>query len=131
MDNKQIDELIRKALSEEESLPEGLSDRLDQYINSLSDEELSPKKVSLFTKQILYLVSGIAASLILGIAVFTQPEQQKTTISDTFTDPQEAAIAAEKALAFMSIQLNKGLDQVSDARQEIRKVNYSVYEKLK
>jgi len=44
-------------------------------------------------------------------------------LADTYTNPQEAAIAAQKALAFMSSNLNKGIDQINDAQQEINKVN--------
>lgn len=35
MDDKKIDELINKALQEEQALPEGLSRRLEKQIDSL------------------------------------------------------------------------------------------------
>jgi hypothetical protein len=44
-------------------------------------------------------------------------------MADTFTDPEEAALVAGQTLAFISAQLNKGLDMVTDAEQELEKVN--------
>ena len=39
MNDKQIDELIDKALQEDGRLPEGLSERLEQYIDNLAAGE--------------------------------------------------------------------------------------------
>ena len=46
MNDKQIDELIGKALQEDKKLPEGLSERLEQYIDNLAAGEQT-KKISL------------------------------------------------------------------------------------
>ena len=131
MNDKQIDELIDKALQEDGKLPEGLSERLEQYIDNLAAGEQT-KKISLVRRRFIYWCGGVAAALVIGIALFFQTDyvQQKPTTADTFSDPMEAAIAANKALAFMSTQLNKGLDKVSDAQQEIHKVNKIVNKQL-
>ena len=131
MNDKQIDELIDKALQEDGKLPEGLSERLEQYIDNLAAGE-QIKKISLVRRRFIYWCGGVAAALVIGIALFFQTEyvQKKPTTADTFSDPMEAAIAANKALAFMSTQLNKGLDEVSDAQQEIHKVNKIVNKQL-
>lgn len=126
MNDHRIDELINKALREEGELPEGLSERLEQHIDRLAAEEKG-RKVSLVRRRSLYWFSGVAAALLVGIALFFQTENtQMPTTADTFQDPQEAAIAAQEALAFLSTQFNKGLDQVSDAREEVHKVNQIV-----
>ena len=39
MDDKKIDELINKALQEEQALPEGLSRRLEKQIDTWRSEE--------------------------------------------------------------------------------------------
>jgi len=126
MNDKQIDELISKALNEEQALPEGLSERLEQYIDMLSADEQQTKRRSLFRRRSLYWFSGVAAALVVAIAVFFQTESSmphEQVTADTFTDPEEAAIVAQNALAFMSLQLNKGLEQVAEAGQEMQKVN--------
>ena len=48
----------------------------------------------------------------------------------TFTDPEEAAVVAQNALAFMSRNLNKGLGQGNEASQEITKINKIVNKHL-
>lgn len=124
MNDKQIDELIDKALTEEQALPEGLSERLDQYIDTLSAAEQQIKRHSLVRRRSFYWFSGVAAALVLAIALFFQTESKRPqATADTFSDPEEAALVAQNALAFMSLQLNKGLDHVAGAEQEMEKVN--------
>ncbi len=124
MNDKQIDELINQALREEQALPEGLSERLEQYIDTLADREEETKKRSLFSRRSFYLVGSVAAAMLIGLALFFQTEMNpKPTMADTFSDPEEAALVAQQALAFMSTQLNKGLAPVADAGKEINKVN--------
>ena len=102
MDDKKIDELINKALQEEQALPEGLSRRLT-----------------------LYWLSGVAASILLCISFlqYKSSYQAYDRLSDTYTNPKDAAAAAEKALLLLSQNLNKGISQVDNAGQEIDKVN--------
>ena len=40
-------------------------------------------------------------------------------------------MAAQKALAFMSVHLNKGIEQVNEAQQEMNKVNEILNKHLK
>lgn len=133
MNDKQIDELIQQALQREQELPEGLGNRLEDYIDHLDAQE-KRRKVSLAKKRSIYWFSGVAAALLLGIAIFFQAEEEtpmKPTVADTFSDPKEAAQAAQEALALLSTQFNKGLEQVSDARQDVEKVNEIVRNNLK
>jgi hypothetical protein len=53
MNDKQIDELIDKALQEDGRLPEGLSERLEQYIDNLAAGEQT-KKISLVRRRFIY-----------------------------------------------------------------------------
>lgn len=124
MNDKEIDELIQKAIRQESELPEGLSNRLEQHIDRLAAGE-KERSISLRRKpSSMYWFTGVAASLLLGIIVFFQTENNRVgEMADTFQDPQEAAIVAEKALAFLSTQFNKGLTQVSEAQGEVDKVN--------
>ena len=70
MDDKKIDELINKALQEEQALPEGLSRRLEKQIDTwASTEEKKPR--SLTRRRTLYWLSGVAAYILLCISFFT------------------------------------------------------------
>ena len=122
MDDKRIDELINKALQEDLALPEGLSERLERRIDFLAQEEVSPR---VSRRRSFYWISGIALFLI-----FTETNRPAPIMADTFTDPEEAAVVAQNALAFMSRNLNKGLGQVNEAGQEITKINKIVNKHL-
>jgi hypothetical protein len=120
MDDKKIDELINKALQEEQALPEGLSRRLEKQIDTWASTE-EKKTRSLTRRRTLYWLSGVAASILLCIS-FLQYESSYQAY-DTYTNPKDAAAAAEKALLLLSQNLNKGISQVDNAGQEIDKVN--------
>lgn len=124
MNDKQIDELINKVLREDQTLPEGLSERLEQQIDAWAAAEKKETIRSSFRRRSLYWLSGAAAIALLcvGIFQFAAPEKEYQ-LADTYTNPQEAAIAARKALAFLSVNLNKGIEQVNEAQQEMNKVN--------
>jgi len=132
MNDKHIDDLINQALHDDAQLPEGLSNRLEQYIDELAagDHQKKTKHVKIRT---LYWLAGVAASLLIGIAIFFQTEKidMRPTTADTFSSPEEAAQAAQAALAFLSVQLNKGLDQASEAKSEVEKVNKIVNKQIK
>lgn len=124
MDDKKIDELINKALQEEQALPEGLSRRLEKQIDTwASTEEKKPR--SLTRRRTLYWLSGVAAYILLCISFlqYKSSYQAYDRLSDTYTNPKDAAAAAEKALLLLSQNLNKGISQVDNAGQEIDKVN--------
>ncbi|WP_304247500.1 hypothetical protein [Parabacteroides gordonii] len=124
MNDKQIDELINKVLREDQTLPEGLSERLEQQIDAWAAAEKKEMIRSSFRRRSLYWLSGAAAVALLcvGIFQFAAPEKEYQ-LADTYTNPQEAAIAAQEALAFLSVNLNKGIEQVNEAQQEMNKVN--------
>ena len=124
MNDKNIDELINKALQEEQALPEGLSRRLEQQIDAWAVAE-EKKTRSLTRRRSLYWLSGVAAVALLCIGIFQYdaPSHTPDRLADTYPNPKDAAVAAEKALLLMSQNLNKGLSQVNNAGQEIDKVN--------
>lgn len=126
MNDKEIDDLINKAMQNEQELPEGLSDRLEQYIDTLAAAETKQqKKVTM--RRSFYWIGSVAAALIIAVALFFQVEKESQdnnpAIADTFDNPEEAAAVAYQALAFMSTQLNKGLEPIATAEKEIDKVN--------
>lgn len=124
MNDKKIDELIRKALQEELALPEGLSRRLEERIDGWAATEEKKVRPLRTRRQILYWAGGIAASILLCVGFFQYDLSSRTPdCRDTYADPEDAAVAAEKALLLLSHNLNKGIGQINDAGQEFDKVN--------
>ena len=122
MDEKRIDKLINKALQEDLALPEGLSERLERQINLLAhDKKLAP----------FYWISGVAAAIFGTLFLFfTETNHPASAMADTFTDPEEAAVVAQNALAFMSRNLNIGLGQVHETSQEVERINKIIHKHL-
>lgn len=133
MNDKQIDELINKVLREDQTLPEGLSQRLEQQIDAWATAEQKETPRSSFRRRSLYWLSGaVAAILLLCVSIFQlTPDRDQQPLADTYSNPQEAAIAAQKALALLSSNLNKGIEQINDAQEEVDKVNYILNKHLK
>lgn len=125
MDDKELDRMIDEAL--DIPIPEGLAERLEQQIDRMVANE---KKHTL--RRFTYWATSTAAVILLCIGIFmgTGNWSGRNKLADTYTDPAEAAVAAEAALAYMSTQLNKGLDRVNDAGQTIENVNQIVYKHL-
>ncbi|MDR0347968.1 MAG: hypothetical protein LBH90_00560 [Tannerella sp.] len=128
-----IDQQLFKALYREEAempLPAGISERLEQAIDNMGRraQQFAIKK----RRILLYRISSAAAVVFICMGLFFMDRRSvEPHPADTFDDPVEAAIAAEKVLAFMSSQLNKGLNQVADAAQEFEKVDQVLSKHLK
>ncbi len=118
MNEKKLDKLIHKAAHI--PIPEGLEKRLENQIDLYAAAE---KKKS-FRPYYIWSASA-AAGVLLGIGIFisTVYNANNQKIADTYSDPREASLVAEKALTFMSVQLNAGLEQLTDAGQEMEKIN--------
>ena len=92
MNDKQIDELINKVLREDQTLPEGLSERLEQQIDAWAAAEKKETIRSSFRRRSLYWLSGAAAVALLCIGIFQ------------FTTPNEEHQLADPHLAEMPSQ---------------------------
>ncbi|MDR1160761.1 MAG: hypothetical protein LBK45_00325 [Tannerellaceae bacterium] len=127
MNDEEAGRLIDESL--EIPLPEGLSARLEAHIDALAAGERRRKA----RRRFMYRATAAAAIALLCIGILLKAGKQAPTLSaaDTFSDPKEAAIVAGQALAFMSAQLNKGIEKVEDAGQEIEKVNHLLDKHLK
>jgi len=56
----------------------------------------------------IYWIAGVAASVLILIAVFVKFDPFSKRIEDTYKDPQTAYLEARKILLFVSAQFNKG-----------------------
>lgn len=109
-------------------VPEGLGERLEETLNQ------HIKKNRRFTiRRTAYKIAGIAAAVLLcmGIGFYQGTLTNQNVTADTYENPQDAAIAAGEALAFLSSNLNKGMEQVSDAKKEMQHVNEVLNNQLK
>lgn len=97
MDDKKIDELINKALQEDLALPEGLSERLERQIDFLAQEEISPR---VSRRRSFYWISGSPPLFLAPYSSSSRRQIVRLPLwPDTFTDPEEAAVVAQNALA--------------------------------
>ena len=130
-------------------LPQELSKRLENVIDNFIDdtshkslikidhhiERSSYKNISSQTKirKLIVSIGSVAAIALLCIGLFfvsNKPASTQTMVVDTFTNPEEAAIVAERALMLVSSKLNKGLYSLEKAKDGIDKSNELLNENL-
>lgn len=119
--------------AQSQSIPANLGARIESLIDTLEreDSEKTIEPVVPVTRSTPInwkWVGGIAASLliVLSVGVFTyssKPQTQRTVMVDTFSDPEEAYVEAQKALLFVSNKLNKGLDQMEGMQKQLERTN--------
>ncbi|MDR1257824.1 MAG: hypothetical protein LBK65_00890 [Tannerellaceae bacterium] len=115
MNDEYFDRLLDEALNI--PVPEGLAGRLEAQID---------RYAAAARRRRIRLVAGVAASIILAAGIFINTDKQPSGPADTFSDPVEAAAAAERMLTFMSAQLNEGLHQVSEAGEKFEEANHTI-----
>ena len=118
------DQQVFRLLNESQiKVPEGVSERLEKSMMQMGDSQKSQTR----KRPLFYWISSAAAVALLCIGLyFTTRQPHASKYADTFKNPEEAALVAQQTLTFMSIQLNKGLNKVSDAEQEFEKANQLV-----
>ena len=105
-------------------VPAGVSERLEKSIMQMDAPQEVSQKFMPRKRTWYYWISSAAAVVLLCIGLFFATHKPSLSQrADTFSNPEEAAQVAAQTLAFMSVELNKGLNKVADAGQEIKKVN--------
>ena len=114
------------------SLPEGLPERLEKVLD-YHIRETRPQKVATKTRKLYISLLSAAAVALLGIGLFvlTDRKDNPDFIADTFTNPQEAAIAAEQALLFVSQKLNQGLSPLDKVKESMHVTNELISENVR
>jgi len=117
---KDEQQLFRLLYDKRIQVPEDVSKRIEESIMQM---DVSPKSVPL-RRKLYYRISISAAVILLCVGLFFAIRKPSPPqMADTFSNPQEAALVAQQTLAYMSAQLNKGLNKVADANQEFERVN--------
>lgn len=115
-------------------LPKGFSKRLENSIDNHIRKKVQTKSKSFSNTRRLFIgISSAAAVIVFCISLFfyTNKNPQPQMIADTFTNPEEAAIAAEQVLVLVSSKLNKGLVPLEKVKESINKTNELLNESFK
>jgi len=124
---KEEQQLFRLLQDTQIHVPADVSKRLDESIRQLD----VPRPSIPLRRKLYYWIGSAAAVVLLCIGLFfTTREPTPPQRADTFSNPEEAAWVAQQTLVYMSTQLNKGLNKVTDAGQELDKVNQIVNKHL-
>lgn len=113
--------LFRLLHEQPQAMPEEVSGRLKITLLRLRDSE----RVALLQPRTLwYWIGSAAAVALVCITLFfaKQPDVYPS-LADTYDNPKDAALMAEKTLIFVSEKLNKGIEQTYVVGQNIEKAN--------
>jgi len=125
---KEEQQLFRLLHDTQIQVPESVSKRLEESIMQME----APQKVLPLSRKWYYWISGAVAVALLCIGLFfATREPSPPQMADTFSNPEEAALVAEQTLSYISAQMNKGLNKVTDAELEFDKVNQLLKKHLK
>ena len=115
-------------------LPEGFSQRLEKKM----DHHIAHSKISFIhnggKRAFLKVLISVAAVVLLCIGLFFLHDKQERQhfIADTYSSPEEAAVAAEQALMLVSTKLNQGLLPLVKVKESVnitnRLLNENFYE---
>ena len=113
-------DLLRTMVPANQSIvvPDSLNQKILDVIDLQDKKVVRSRRISMFT------LSGLAAGLLVVIALYTgyftkgQPERLASTeIIDTYEDPQEAYEEARRALVFVSAKLNTGTSELEHVKK--------------
>ena len=111
------------------TLPEGISERIESVINSHIKETYNLKTRTKTRTIFMSILSAAAVALLcFGLFFVYNRHAQTDCIADTYTNPEEATIAAEKALQFVSVKLNQGLAPLGKIKESVIKTNEIINE---
>ena len=131
MKEKELDQLIQQAIEQETELPEGLSQRLEQFVDKLPESSHTEVSLPIRKRPVLWVrYARIVAAIVVAVLFYYLPEDKETTPKDTFSDPQEAALYAQQRLTEISLTLNQGISQMKEAREEMKQINQIVNNQL-
>ena len=129
-----MDELNLNTL-EQIPIPEGLEERLSAKIDEWEKEEKQQeaKHRSLFPKALRYTAAAASVVLVVGVGIhlLSQDKYMDLAEQDTYQDPMQAKMEAERALNLLAINLNKGMGHLEKAKALSDKTEQTLNEQLK
>ena len=129
-----MDELNLKTL-EQIPIPEGLEERLSAKSDEWEKEEKQQeaKHRSLFPKALRYTAAAASVVLVVGVGIhlLSQDKYMDLAEQDTYQDPMQAKMEAERALNLLAMNLNKGMGHLEKAKALSDKTEQTLNEQLK
>lgn len=129
-----MDELNLKTL-EQIPIPERLEERLSAKIDEWEKEEKQQeaKHRSLFPKALRYTAAAASVVLVVGVGIhlLSQDKYMDLAEQDTYQDPMQAKMEAERALNLLAMNLNKGMGHLEKAKALSDKTEQTLNEQLK
>ena len=120
-------EMFLQLTTNNPQVPKELEKKLSGLIDTWEQEEQEKLSIKPVRKTNWIWVGGIAASIILIFSIWTYTSYNQLNTqnlqADTYTNPDEAFKEAQKALALVSKNLNKGMVQLESANSQIKKVD--------
>jgi hypothetical protein len=120
-----------------EKFSERLEKNIDLYIKQKNDNSkyIKPKKIidRHFIRRLSITAGSVAATILLLLGIFLSYNKfpnKNDVVTDTFTDPHEAAVVAEKILMAVSVNLNKGLLPFKKIKENVDKTNEILHENM-
>ncbi len=128
-----MDELNLKTL-EQIPIPEGLEERLSAKIDEWEKEEKQQKaqRRTLHPNILRYTAAAACIVFVLGVGIhlLSQDKYMNLAEQDTYQDPMQAKMEAERALNLLAMNLNKGMGHLEKAKALSDKTEKNLYEQL-
>lgn len=129
-----MDELNLKTL-EQIPIPEGLEERLSAKIDEWEKEEKQQKAQRRTLRPNILRYTATAACIVfvlgVGIHLLSQDKYMNLAEQDTYQDPMQAKMEAERALNLLAMNLNKGMGHLEKAKALSDKTEQTLNEQLK
>lgn len=113
-------------------VPDNLEATLNKIIDSKAEEEKRFFRINR-AKRNWKWIGGMAASLLIligmaySISNFAESTEKP---KDTFTDPQEAYKILQATLIEVSTDMNSGINQLTETRWEMKKINKEIKKEI-
>ena len=108
---------------EEITVPDGLETKLEQLIDNLAEQEMQTKRRRLWVS-IFSVAASIALLLSVSMFFHTQQPNHSQLTAQNIENPELAYLETLKALGKVSVNFNKGMNQLAFVSTEIEKTNY-------
>ena len=117
-----------------EEVPAGLEDKLSRMIDGKAEEEQRFFRRNKARRNWRW-IGGIAATVLLlvgmGYGITNVGEKMRPPTSrDTFSNPEDAYKVLQATLLEVSVNLNKGIEQIEETQQDVTKVNREIMKEI-
>ena len=115
---------------EEIVIPKGLERKLENLIDRLAEQEAQSKhrRLWIWTGSV---AAGLALFISIGIFFHTKSNNDRRLAAHSIENPEQAYLEAQKALEKVSLNFNKGINQLACVSGNLKKTNQILDNTLK